>query len=99
MLSTPDFTPPAVISFLTMIVGACVVLFKLDLTDAQQGALITILGALYVVAAFLHDALVRRGRARLEAAHLAALAADPNTTVPPITAERNDPAPKRRRRT
>jgi hypothetical protein len=65
MLKTPDpiTTTEQIPALLAVLVPAVVVLFKLDLSDQQQGAAIVILGAVYSAFTFWHAAKVRSARA------------------------------------
>ena len=69
-LKTPNTTTAQIIAYLASIVSACVVLFKLDLTDAQQGAAIILLGAVVSLGHMVSDAVIRRGRSTVAAAHV-----------------------------
>jgi hypothetical protein len=97
-LATPDLTPAQIIagvtSILVSIAGACVVLFQLDLTGAQQGALTVIITGIVALtgAVWMHaDAKVRHGRAIAQAE---VRSAQINATAPPIFLPAPaDPAP------
>lgn len=67
-LKTPDLTQAQIIGYLSAILSAVVILFKLDLTDAQMGAAIALIGAGVPMAHMIADALIRRGRAGVAAA-------------------------------
>lgn len=67
-LETPDITPAQVISALTSLVAAAVVIFKLDMTDAQRGAIIGAISVIVTIVWQIADALIRRGRAQALAA-------------------------------
>lgn len=67
-LKTPNLTQAQIIGYLSAIVSAAVILFKLNLTDAQIAAAIALIGALVPVAHFFADAIIRRGRAQVAAA-------------------------------
>lgn len=77
-MNTPDFTLPALSALAVSLATACVVLFKLDLTDAQKGALTVIVGAVCTIGWFAHDAIVRHGRSKIAAALV--------TNPPPVDA-------------
>lgn len=64
-LKTPDpaLTTEAAAAYVASIIGAIVTLFKLDLTEAQQGAAVTIIVAVLTGGILLHGAIVRKGRA------------------------------------
>lgn len=98
-MKTPDFTLPALTALAVSFVTACVVLFKLDLTDAQKGALTVIVGAVCTIGWFIHDAIVRHGRAGLAAAQVAADAAAPVAPDPEPLAAPAVAVPRARRRT
>lgn len=63
-MQTPDITPAQVIAGITAILGAIVVLFKLDMSEAQQAALITIIATLVPIGFVVADAIIRHGRSR-----------------------------------
>jgi hypothetical protein len=63
-MKTPDITPAQIAAYLTAIVTAGVVLFKLDLTDAQQAALVAGISAAVALGFPLADAIIRHGRSR-----------------------------------
>lgn len=65
-MQTPDpiRTTEQVAAAAASVVAALVVLFKLDVTDAQQAALVTLIGAAYTAFTLVHAAVVRNGRAR-----------------------------------
>jgi len=67
---TPDTTTAQIVAYATAIIAALVVLFGLDVSDAQQAAAVTIIGA--VVSAFhmWSDAKIRNGRAQIAAAQI-----------------------------
>lgn len=67
-LSTPNVTQAQIVGYLTALLSACVILFKLDLTDAQMGAAIALIGAGVPIAHMIADAVIRRGRATVAAA-------------------------------
>ena len=64
-LKTPDpaVTSEAGAAYVASIVGALVTLFKLDLSEAQQAAAVTIIVAVLTGGILLHGAIVRKGRA------------------------------------
>lgn len=72
-MQTPDpaLTSEQVVALATTVITSLIVLFKLNVTDAQQGALIALIGTGYTVFTLVHAAVVRNGRAR-------ALASGPN---------------------
>jgi len=65
-LKTPDpaVTGEAGAAYVAAILGAVVTLFKLDLSDAQQAAAVTIIVSVLTGAILLHGAIVRKGRAQ-----------------------------------
>jgi hypothetical protein len=83
-MNTPDFTYPALVAALVGLASALVVLFKLDLTDAQQGGLTAAIGAVVTLGWFAHDAIVRHGRSNIAAAKLAAQSPPPAPADPPV---------------
>jgi uncharacterized membrane protein (UPF0136 family) len=62
--ATPDFTPEAIVSLVVGVIADFVVLFKLDLTDAQQGAISGLITTIVLAAFLIHSAVIRSGRAR-----------------------------------
>jgi len=62
-LSTPSITPAQIAAWAAAVVSIAVVLFGLDLSDAEQGsivaAIVGVVGAVHLVA----DAIIRHGRA------------------------------------
>lgn len=77
-MSTPDVTAAQIVGALGALITALVVLFKLDLSDAQQAGLITALGTIVPVAWAIADAIIRHGRSKVAAA-LVTAAAEVNT--------------------
>jgi hypothetical protein len=67
-MSTPDLTPAAVVSALSALAGALVVLFKLNLTQEQQAALVTVIATVVPAAWLVADAVIRHGRSGAVAA-------------------------------
>lgn len=67
-LQTPDITKAQVVSAATALLGAIIILFKLDLTDAQRAALVTIIGVVVPAAWQIADAIIRHGRSKAVAA-------------------------------
>lgn len=65
-LKTPDpaLTTEAFVAYIAAALSAAVVLFKLDLSDAQQAAAITIIGGLLTIAIPFAAAIIRKGRAQ-----------------------------------
>jgi hypothetical protein len=61
---TPDFTPEAIVSLILGVVANLIVLFGLDLTDAQEGAISGLITTGILVAFLIHSAVIRSGRAR-----------------------------------
>lgn len=72
-MNTPDFTPEAIAAILLGIITNLVVLFGLDLTDAQTGAITGAVSSIVLAAFLIHSAVVRHGRANAVGA-----ANDPN---------------------
>lgn len=64
-LKTPDpaLTGEAGAAYISAILGAVVVLFKLNLSSAQQAAAVTVIVSILTGAILLHGAIVRKGRA------------------------------------
>lgn len=64
-LKTPDpaLTTEAFVAYIAAALSAAVVLFKLNLTDAQQAAAVTIIGGLLTVGIPFAGAIIRKGRA------------------------------------
>lgn len=73
----PDITPAQIVGYLTAILSAVTILFKLDLTDAQMAAAVALIGSLVPLGHFIADAIIRKGRAGIAAAIVAA----PQTVV------------------
>lgn len=79
-MKTPDTTTAQIIAYATAALASLVVLFKLDITDAQQGAAITVLASVLGAFHLYSDAKIRNGRAGVAAASVTAdaqLAAGP----------------------
>jgi hypothetical protein len=74
-MATPDLTPAQLVSALVALLGAAVVLFKLNLTQEQQAAFATAIGTIVPTAWLVADAIIRHGRSSAQAAahHLAAV--------------------------
>ena len=68
-METPDITKAQVIALVQAVI-ALVVAFGIDLTDEQTTAIIGLAGALAIVLP-LADAIIRNGRSRIYAAHVA----------------------------
>jgi hypothetical protein len=62
-VNLPDITPAQLAAWLATLISVIVVLFKLNMTDAQQGALVTILVAVATAFHFVSDGIIRHGRA------------------------------------
>lgn len=62
--ATPDFTPEAIVSIVLGVISNLVILFELDLTDAQRGAISGLVTAVVLAAFLIHSAVIRSGRAR-----------------------------------
>jgi hypothetical protein len=62
---TPDpaLTSEALVAYVASLIAAIVVLFKLNLSDAQQAAAVTLIGIALTVGIPLAGAITRRGRA------------------------------------
>jgi hypothetical protein len=88
-MSTPDITPAQIAAYLTAIASACVVLFKLDLTDAQQAAIVGAISAAVALAFPIADSIIRHGRSRqlapTPAAPVVNVAAAEPTALSPAT--------------
>jgi hypothetical protein len=74
-MKTPDFTPVGITSILLAVVTNLVVIFGLDISSAQQGAITGLVSAIVLAAFLIHDAVIRHGRAGIAAA--AVSSADP----------------------
>lgn len=79
-MKTPDITPAAITALVLAIVTNAVLLFGLDLTDAQRGATSGLITAVVLAAFLIHDAIIRQGRAKISAAK----AARPVTQAPAV---------------
>jgi predicted lysophospholipase L1 biosynthesis ABC-type transport system permease subunit len=66
LMQTPDpwLTSEQFAALAATIITNVVVLLKLDVSDAQQGALLALVNAAYVIAILVHASVVRNGRAR-----------------------------------
>lgn len=64
-MSTPDpfLTQEQLVALAATILTSLITLFKLNITDAQRGALLALIGTAYVIFALVHAAIVRHGRA------------------------------------
>lgn len=69
-METPDITKAQVVAVAQALL-AVLVAFGVDLSDRQEAALLGLAGALAVVLP-LADAIIRNGRSRVYAAHVAA---------------------------
>lgn len=87
-MNTPDITPAQIIAGLTALLGAVVVLFKLQLSDEQRAAFITIIGTVVPLAWTIGDAIIRHGRSR------ALGSGTVDKTVKPTPAAKATPAKK-----
>jgi hypothetical protein len=61
---TPDFTPEGIVALVLGVITNLVILFDLNLTDAQTGALSGLVTAIILAAFLIHSAVIRSGRAR-----------------------------------
>jgi hypothetical protein len=82
-MKTPDFTPVGIASIVLAFITNLVVLFNLDLSDAQRGAITGLVSAIVLAAFLIHDAVIRHGRAKVAAAAVTAAVASPDTSVTP----------------
>lgn len=85
-LSTPSITPAQIISALTALAASLIVIFKLDMTDAQRGAIVGAIGIVVPLVWQAADAVIRRSRAQAVAD--LALAQTPPLVVAPPTPKR-----------
>jgi len=67
-VKTPDITPAQIAAAVAAVLSACVVLFKLDISDGEQASLVTALGVFLAVAWQIADSIVRHGRSKKAAA-------------------------------
>lgn len=81
-MSTPDVTPAQIASWLTAIVAACAVLFKLNLDPQTQALVVGGLAAIVAIGWQVGDAIIRHGRSGNAAAQ-ANLAAAQIANLPP----------------
>ena len=72
--SMPDITPAQFQSFVGVLAAVATVLFKLNVTDKWQAAIVGALVGVYTLGHMIGDALIRRGRARVTAASIDAAA-------------------------
>jgi hypothetical protein len=70
-MKTPDFTPAGIGAILLALITNLIVLFDLDLSDAQRGAITGVVSAVVLAAFLIHDAVIRHGRANVAAAAVA----------------------------
>ena len=61
---TPDFTPEAIAALVLGFISDLVVLFELNLSDAQRGAISGLITTIVLAAFLIHSAVIRSGRAR-----------------------------------
>lgn len=73
-LKTPDVTPTDLASGAGSLLSIVVVLAGLDMTDAQKGAIVGAIVAIWGAVTVIADMLRRRGRAKIVVAHLEAKA-------------------------
>lgn len=79
-MKTPDTTTAQIIAYAQAALSALVILFALDVSDAQKGAALTLLSAALGAFHLYSDAKIRNGRAGVAAASVTAdavLAAGP----------------------
>jgi uncharacterized membrane protein (DUF441 family) len=60
---TPDFTPEAIVALVLGVITNLIVLFGLDLSEAQTGSITGLVSAVVLAAFLIHSAVVRHGRA------------------------------------
>ena len=60
----PAVTGEAGVAYVASLIGALVTLFKLDLSDVQQGASVVLIVAALSLGTLAHGAIVRKGRAQ-----------------------------------
>lgn len=89
-MKTPDTTTAQYVAYATAILSALVVLFKLDVSDAQQAAAITILGAVLAAFHMWSDGKIRNGRAGIAAAQITASIVAPTITAASIEHDGDD---------
>lgn len=70
-MKTPDFTPAGISAILLALITNLIVLFDLDLSDAQRGGITGAVSAVVLAAFLIHDAVIRHGRANIAAAAIA----------------------------
>lgn len=91
-MKTPDVSAAQIVAALSALATALVVLFKLPLTDVQQGALATIIGTVVPTAWIIADSIIRHGRSNATAA-AHNLAAAQIQNLPPDGVDRAPAAP------
>lgn len=69
-LKTPDITTAQIVAYIAAALSAAIVLFKLNISDAQQAAALALIGALVPLGHMIADAITRNGRAKVAAAIL-----------------------------
>ena len=67
MLKTPDFTPEAIVSLVSTLLGNIYILFGTSLPEEWKGSITGISTTLVLVAFLIHSALIRGNRAKAEA--------------------------------
>lgn len=85
-MSTPDTTTAQIIAYAQAALTALIILFGLDVTDAQKGAAIALLSAALGAFHLYSDAKIRNGRAGVVAATQAATIA----AMPPLALVADD---------
>lgn len=85
-MKTPDpaVSTEAIAALLVALATNLIVLFGLDLTDAQTGALVGVVNGLVVVGYFVHGLYVRRGRAEIAVAKIDAQASLTRVVAPVV---------------
>jgi type III secretory pathway component EscS len=82
-MSTPSITAAQVVAFAVALLGAATIVFKLNLSDAEQAKLVAVITAVVISAWPIADSIIRHGRSNavaaqhnLAAAHIAATPID-----------------------
>lgn len=75
--NTPDITLAQIIGWVTALITSALILFKLDMTDAQKGALLALSTTLVTVGWFVADMIIRKARNERVAKVQSALAGGP----------------------
>jgi hypothetical protein len=76
-LKTPDFTPEALASLAITIITNIIILWGVDIGAKREGALVSLVNGVFVIAFLFHSAIIRNGRAKVAAANATLIATKP----------------------